>query len=203
MKTCIALLVVLIATASAATTILPDPALSYWLHDLDQPAGVCVCPEGDGDRLDEARRDGGTVDATITLYLRDPANMPIYLFPPEDLWLEVPGMVLCSGGTLADGPTDIDGVTTFSGELRMGGIQTGDVEVIVIGATVLNGSSTHHRFTSPDLSEDLQVNLTDVVMFAQYWITGVYAAAIDYYYDGVVNLSDLAIFAGHVAHSCP
>jgi len=57
-------------------------------------------------------------------------------------------------------------------------------------------------FNSPDLNGDLVVNLSDIILFARiYW--GEYSYAADFYWDGQVNLSDLAMMIGTRGRTCP
>jgi hypothetical protein len=91
-------------------------------------AGVVLsCPLGDGDPL-TAPVGGG--NCQITLTIRDNANVPIANIPAVDMWLVGcnDGLLLCGGGSSgspADGPTNANGVTTFSAEPISGGCDTG------------------------------------------------------------------------------
>ncbi len=162
--------VVLLSFSTAgATSGIPDLDNSSWSHGLIDPAGILVCPLGDGTDLGSALSiSGGLVDATITLTMLDSSNLPIANFPAEDMWIEVPGMSPCIGGSIADSATDYSGVTTFSNPLLMGGIQNGDLEMFINGSVVNHGESVEHTFLSPDLSGDHQINLTDTVMFSEH-----------------------------------
>ena len=48
----------------------------------------------------------------------------------------------------------------------------------------------------------IHTGLTDVVLFAPVYY-GAYDYCADFYWDGVVNLSDLVILAQHMNHACP
>jgi len=134
---------IMIANGVVANTSIPDLSNSFWIHDLTEPSSVLICPAGDGQHFEAARTMGGSiVDATITLTLLDQFHNPIAQYPFEDLWLSVPGMSLCIGGSVADTSTDIHGRTTFSLPKFMGGIQSGDLDVVI--------------------------NLSDLVIFAQH-----------------------------------
>ncbi|MEJ2721363.1 MAG: hypothetical protein P8181_09515 [bacterium] len=56
---------------------------------------------------------------------------------------------------------------------------------------------------SPDLNSDGIVNLSDLAIFAQAWPPGPYNYCCDYNCDGVISLTDLAVFAQHYMHSGP
>jgi hypothetical protein len=190
-------------STALATSGIPDLDNSSWTHSLVEPAGILVCPAGDGTNLSSAQSiSDGLVDATITLTMLDFNNAPIAYFPAEDMWIEVPGMFPCIGGSIADSETDYSGVATFSNPVLMGGIQNGNLQVFINGSAVNDGESAFHTFLSPDLSGDHQINLTDTVMFTQAWY-GSYNRAIDYFFDGVIDLSDLVLFSEHQGHHCP
>jgi hypothetical protein len=53
---------------------------------------------------------------------------------------------------------------------------------------------------SPDANGDCTVTLTDLIFFAQSYLTT--NACCDYNCDGVVNLIDFITFAGHYLHIC-
>jgi hypothetical protein len=198
----VAVLLTPLSTA-LATSGIPDLDNSFWTHSLVEPAGILVCPAGDGTNLGSARSiSGGLVDATITLTMLDYSNAPIAYFPAEDMWIEAPGMFPCVGGSIADSETNSSGVATFSNPLMMGGTQNGDLEVFINGMAVNDGESAFHTLLSPDLSGDHHVNLTDTVMFSQAWYSS-YDRSIDYFFDGVIDLSDLVLFSEHQGHHCP
>jgi hypothetical protein len=55
---------------------------------------------------------------------------------------------------------------------------------------------------SPDINGDLQVNLSDVVAFTQDYF-GAYNYRSDFFWDGVLNLSDVARMAQGMGAICP
>lgn len=188
-------------------------ALADWGHDpyqseavMDYPgqAWLCVVPDGSGHSLTEAQDEfGGSVDATITLALRDYNNDPITNFPWEDLWLESAddGLVFCPLGTAADANTDVNGMTQWTQSLRGGGASEANCFVLINGSP-LPGPGLPLHFTSPDLNRDLQVNLSDLSYFATDYFGG-YNPRSDFYHDGVLNLSDFARFAQSFQAQCP
>lgn len=151
------------------------------------------------------------VNATITLTLIDAGSNPVSGYPPEDIWLDIlnpsPGTwIPCPAGTIADGPTNELGQTTFSNSLRAGGPGSGARIMIGTWPTPefpieFPGGDLFH-FNSPDINGDLAVNLTDIAIFAGDFF-GVYNYRSDYFWDGILNLSDIALIAqGYGAH-CP
>ena len=71
---------------------------------------------------------------------------------------------------------------------------------------IVNGNSLPTtlglNFNSPDMDGNGVVNLVDVALFAGCYFSG-YCFAADLNGDGVVNLPDLAIFAEHIGATCP
>lgn len=65
------------------------------------------------------------------------------------------------------------------------------------GSGLVLGSA--NLVNSPDMNGDCSVNLTDIGMFAQAYATGL-VAPIDFNLDGIVNLADIVLMAGHIGH---
>lgn len=57
-------------------------------------------------------------------------------------------------------------------------------------------------YNSPDINGDLRVDLSDVTFFAHDYF-GVYDYRSDFNYDGVVNLTDVSMFAPELGAACP
>lgn len=170
---------------------------------------VFCIPDGGGHPLTEAQAFGGTfVDGTIVLILHDDADNPVYNYPAEDLWLESShgGMISCVGGTIADAPTDVDGRTTFSHPLLVGGHTSplaGELmQVFINGAACPTTAGVDVQVNSPDLNGDLVVNLTDVIIMSGH-LYGAYDYGSDFHYDGVINLSDIVMMAWGMGAACP
>jgi hypothetical protein len=164
---------------------------------------VFSIPNGNGDPLNNVFIfGGGRTDATVTLTLVDDASTPIFNYPFTDLWIEsnTPDIVLCPDGSLADGNTDINGQTTFTGSLQAGG--WGEGLVVIVDGDPLSQTPLNYLFNSPDLNLDLVVNLTDIVLFAQVYFD-VYEYQADFYWDGVINLSDIVLLAQGSGSACP
>jgi hypothetical protein len=196
----------------AAIADIPPPLSNYATIAYEGEVSVFVTFDGSGDPLNACRAEssppGTTVDATITVTLLDPFTMePVAGFPAEDFWLATSagGLILCPGGSQADGPTDENGVTFFTQPLRGGGHSNRDADEVTF--VLCNGDPLHQqgfalRFNSADLTGDLSVGLDDVILFCQMYGTHQYHYAIDFYFDGVVNLSDIVYFANNMNTAC-
>jgi hypothetical protein len=184
----------------------PEPPCTE--HSLiDYLAGVdlsiyCL-PGGTGLALSDAYALGGTtVDATVGVNLYTCTMQPVAGWPAVDLWLGSPatGLVMPEGMTIADGPTDINGHTTFSGPIYAGGSGM-ELVVQIAGVGTINGTAPYH-LNSPDINADGSVNLSDVVEFAQDFYSGS-GYRSDFFYDGTINLSDLVILAQGMGSAFP
>ena len=102
------------------------------------------------------------------MILRDSAGDPVVEYPAESVWLatEGGGLVSCTDGTIADGPTDVNGEATITGPLRAGGYSDyvgGERSIVVIDGQNLPGSEMEIYFNSPENTapEDL---VTDIFL---------------------------------------
>jgi hypothetical protein len=177
----------------------------YLAYTGPEALTLLVRPDGAGRSFDAAFLPGGaTADATLTLELRNANWEPVPNFPREDVWLEAvdDGLVPCLGGTIADADTDALGITHWQNPLCAGGVSQGPTIVLVNGALIELTSPVALGFNSPDLNGDLVVNLTDLALFAGDYF-GPYAFRSDLYRDTQINLHDLAVFAPAFGASCP
>lgn len=187
--------------AAPADPGIPDLGNSHAEMATDSEVSLFSVPDGSGDAPTACYLLGGDrVDATITLTLLDWNDLPIYRFPAEDMWLEAAdgGLILCPGGSCADGDTDAQGRATWTMPLRAG--------CSGIGTTVLaNGIVLEPvlpmRHNSADVSCDLQVNLTDIALYVQDW--SAYDYRSDFFWDDQINLSDLILLARASGARCP
>jgi hypothetical protein len=148
---------------------------------VTDPVCILIVPDGSGMAFAEARTsDGAVVDATVHVQVVGVDEFgplgPACQYPREDIWLEPegdgPGGCEFAHVAVADAPTDQDGWTMFSMAPRAGGWSRADVTVVV-GGIPATGSpyylpSLPIYFNSPDLDGDLQVDLSDVVVFTRY-----------------------------------
>ncbi len=187
----------------ADPTGIPDVNLSTATVPSPGPFSVYTRPDGGGHPLAAAYLMGGQVaDATITLHLVDANGDPIYLYPFEDLWLECDAgsLAVCAGGSTADAYTDVNGDTTFSHPLYAGG--QGQGVMVLVSGLALAQPPLPISFNSPDITGDLVANLDDIVLFGMDWL-GSYHYRSDFFYDGVIDISDIALFAQGLGAGCP
>jgi hypothetical protein len=191
-----------------------------WDWEITEPVHILVSPSGNGTPLTNADvLAGPEIDATIRIQLwvddsdtgGDPNPHFVPNFPAEDIWLEIPGQNVCIGRAHPDGPTDSEGWFTFSGSPGMGGWKDpteGPPYVYV----VVSGNILYDDFgqlisptivvNSPDINADLTVNLTDVAIFSVDY-HGNYSFGSDFFWDGVINLSDVPFMVVLMGDTCP
>lgn len=205
-----------IAHSMFVLALLATPFAAYGDHWMDESyaeiayegsetISLLTVPNGTGNQFNEVRQaDGTIVNATITLYLLDFYYQPVPDFPLEDIWLQTTddGMVMCSGNTNPDYDTDANGETTWVNPLHAGGYSTGLIQVVVNGSPLTSSPGFNLNTNSPDINGDLVVNLSDLGLLANDLSSG-YAYRSDFYYDGILNLSDIGKFATSVGAECP
>ena len=190
-----------------ADTGVPSLELSEAFIAYDGPGVpfLLVVPDGSGTPFTEALDEqGNVVDATITLYLRDPQGSPIANFPREDLWLETGDdvVVSCYWGLIADQHTDANGMTLWAIPPVAGGYSQGPIFVMVNGTALTSNPGLPLRITSPDINGDLVINLQDLAILASDYFSD-YNFRSDLNGDSYLNLSDIYIFAQHLGAHCP
>ena len=182
----------IVGAASLAMAGVPDVTQCEATTAFDG-AVVMNSPDGNGRPFTDARALGEAdpVDATITLTVRDGAGVVIANYPSEDMWLDSVdgGVSICPGGSVADASTDVNGMTEFQDPLRAGGWSLGGTRVLINGNALIN--SVNLNFNSPDVNGNLVVNVTDVQLFAEDFFGVGYGFRSDFFFDGIVNLSDL------------
>jgi hypothetical protein len=197
----------LVLAVSTAWAGIPDPAMSYATTEAGSQVSIMVSPGGTGTPINSCYGFGvgPTVDATIEVWVLDAFGSPVYLYPYSDIWLETDialkaGMVLCPGGSVADQSTDINGYTTFTQAMFAGCCGSG--MKVLINGTALSQPPFNMLVNSPDANCDKVVNLTDVVLFAGAYY-GAYDYCADFYWDGILNLSDIVVLAQNMGQTCP
>ena len=217
MKVSYSFVMVLGLLLSSASPTMADTAFPY-VGSIEQAnnveASVYVLPDASGPPLTEAMEFGGQqIDATITVRLVDCWGTPIADFPWEDIWLETEseGSGPCYPlGFSAHSTTDNNGETNFSLSLAGGGWTEGPVWVYVVGGRALDPLDCpwgiEHppvslRFNSADINGDGIVNLVDTSLFSTDFF-GPYQYRSDFYWDGVLNLADIARMAAGIGLSC-
>lgn len=199
-----ALILSLLAGGALATDI-PDLSNCYaTMPEGPLPRFLMVVPDGSGPPLSEARITGGAIhSAVISLWVIDNQGTPIFHYPAEDIWL-APSCESASfcGFAHPDGPTDENGMTTFTGPYPAGGhLPEGCGVEVLIAAMVVPGGPLPLRLLGPDITGDLHVNLSDIALLVQA-LDG-YAWEADFNVDGVVNLSDIVFMAPAIGAVCP
>jgi hypothetical protein len=197
----------LLLTSFAFAQVEPDITLSTAWTAAVEPVSVFTVPNGSGQPLDNVYTFGGVAtDATIFLTLLDGMGTPVTDYPLEDLWLETTyyGLAICAEGTVADANTDENGETTFSQSVFGGGHTdpaANERTHVVVNGTPLASPGMDIQFNSPDLNGDLRADLCDVVAFASHFF-GPYAYAADFFWDGAVDLNDIALIAQSLTAAC-
>lgn len=186
---------------------IPDPHESQGACAYTGPglAHVVALPNGDGVPFTAAwDPEGQVVDATIGLWVRDPAGYPIENFPAEDLWLDDPGggLVSCQDGTIADADTDAEGFTQWTLPLHASGNSPDGVAVRLMGYFLQNPPLLPVSVNSPDITGDGQVTLADVGAFATDYFEG-HAFRSDFNGDGNLDLYDVYWLARGLGTHCP
>jgi hypothetical protein len=141
-------------------------------------------------------------------------GVPIPNLPRDRFWLEettiddfVPCKLCCGKVNrfpIADGPTNPLGRTVFANPVCAGGYTdpAGGERIRVNTAWgPLPSPPFDIQFNSPDLSGDLTVDLSDVVIFAGIYY-GPYEYRADYVWDGAITLSDIVVMANAIGAAC-
>ncbi|MBU8871407.1 MAG: hypothetical protein KOO60_11135 [Gemmatimonadales bacterium] len=201
----ITFLVVLVFPAlSWATPGVPDPEQSNVETGLVEDVSLVVSPNGSGTPLTEAKNfQGQILDATVIITFRDSEGFPVLNMPAEDIWMESECGSLCFGNISSEQGTDINGQLFFQNPLFAGGCcEEYSLWISYNGVHIGEGTIPFIRYNSPDMNGDLEVNLTDVSSFASHFYSS-YSYCADFKWDGVLNLLDVGILAGHIGSSCP
>jgi FlgD Ig-like domain len=184
-----------------------DPASCIVSGFTAEPVSIFCLPDRGGFGLEHAFTDDGEiVDATIIVQINDDSvdHDPIAGYPAEDIWLQPSGgVVIPAGGAIADGPTDYLGDTTFSKPLALGGTSAPGtfLEVVVDGVAL--PTILQYAFNSCDITGDLQVRVQDTVIFKPALVSPAYNYEIDFFRDGVENLSDIVLYVQSINRSWP
>jgi hypothetical protein len=202
--TACAVIACVVATGAALTGVARagtiDPVRSTAYSD---EGTMWICPRGDGNLA------AWTVPSGIVVHLLDHDGAPCADIPRQDVWLTstTTTLAFCQSTAIADSDTDPDGFTSFSHASPPGGgcdhneLAGGqlDLKVVAMGATI--SSSIPLSLNSPDINGDLLVNLADVGPFSLA-LNGAYSFCADFWPDGLINLTDVAILSAHLGHAC-
>ena len=185
---------------------------------------LMACPKGDGPTLVSK---GLTISVRV---LNAFTHQPIEGIPANEMWLvgSHDGLYLCGGSaaTHADGATNLDGRTTFSGPLAVGGCDEG-LYVVIQGSILVTESSEPYgpcnlitvpiAVRSVDLypqpgsftpGGDGVVSLSDWSLFVSLYQNGNYDKCADFDGSGQESIGDLTFMQAHYPqnqpqHACP
>jgi hypothetical protein len=154
-----------------------------------------------------ASQDGETLASagiTIRVFLRDDRGQPAVGVPASSIQLVTQGGCTCSNGNYADGPSGVDGSTTFTG--RIDGSGCGAAFSVRVGG--LQVATVPVGFNSPDQTLPLcQNDVHDNTLMAQLYGAKVgdayYSVCLDLDENGQIDLTDLSLFAIMRTHSAP
>jgi hypothetical protein len=197
-----ALLGLTIAGVDTANSGNVDPCNSL----TSSPAGVIfACPQGDGDALN-------ILGLTITVTVRDDVNAAIPGVPATDMWLISCNdlLNLCNGSSAitASAATDVNGVSTFTGDIAAGGCDNGGVRVVVQGIVIGAGICADPCVAVKVRSADFNASgvATDAIDFgfftSGYPVDPAINDCRDFDNNNKVDVVDFAKYTGHYNHSC-
>ncbi|MCK4415319.1 MAG: DUF11 domain-containing protein [Candidatus Eisenbacteria sp.] len=183
----------------------PDLSLST-AECLSIERSIFSLPDGAGTPLGDAYQLGGQrAGGGVVLTLRDDHGDPVADYPAAQLQLKACGgsFVTCGSGVIADSSTSVAGRTTLGGPLRAGGSDGySGAAVYVDGDSLLQSCMLlPYWFNSPDINADLQVSIADLALLAGD-LNGVYDYRSDFYWDGILNLSDVVLFDYGYGRTC-
>jgi hypothetical protein len=188
------------------------PSASYCTATLTgthMGVSVFTLPDGSGWPLSACCPYGGspgTASVTIEVTVADAAG-PCTAFPrtrirlnhlgaPDQSWCPVALYTLPDGPNFADGPTDASGYTEFTDSYHGGG-WAWDTQVWIEetpGTWRPVPTAVEVHMNSADISGDLVIDLTDLAIFAGDYF-GAYNYRSDFIWDGAINVADLVQFA--------
>jgi hypothetical protein len=209
MVVALALVAGLADLAHADCMYLPDVEVSTVLIEYFDEASIWILPDGTGRRLDQAYADGGSVvSAVVTAQLIDPMGNPMTTIEPDEIWIEDPGggLAFCGGAWHPDAWDLENGLFYWTGTPEGGGSRPPDgsfLELRVCNMPLPASYALRYlSVNSPDINGDLEVDLSDIVLFVQD-LGGPYNHRSDFVHDGVINLSDVAVMAAAIGATCP
>jgi len=159
---------------------------------------LTIMPDGSGETL-------AAVGIHVDVRVHDCSGNPVVGLPASSIVLYSSALCICAGGNIADGPTDAEGRTTFSGTIRGGGC----VESLLVFVDRTAVASIPVRTNSPDrgpVASPCSIDAGDDGFFARFGQrageTG-YTICYDYNEDGAIDLHDLIVYGAHLGAACP
>ena len=166
------------------------------------PVSVCVLPDGEAQTY---LAGGQRVTASLRFPVVDLSGVPMPFTPVPVEWFSGGPGVICEPYTV-ELTTDSEGWVTLIPSIRGGGHRGPDEAVNLVlwiplcpnqQLDILEGV----YFNSPDINGDLQVDLSDIPLFAADFFNG-YDYRSDFNWDGVINLSDVTIMVQALGLAC-
>jgi hypothetical protein len=171
------------------------------------------CPKGDGFTLAQK-------NLTISVQVLNRNHDPVPGIPAEEMWLVGVNdrISLCGGSaaTNADGPTDSQGRTTFSGALAVGGNDDGlyvvvqgcvlksvTTDIPIIVPIAVRSVDLYPQPAFPTPGGDGVVSLSDWSLFISLYQNGSYDKCADFDGSGLENIGDLSFMQAHYPQSQP
>jgi hypothetical protein len=176
------------------------------------PGVILICPQGDGETL----ADKGL---TISVTVRDNVGVPVPGIPAQDFWLIgcEDLITLCNGVSSIDatGPTDANGMTTFTGTIAGSGCDA-SIQVVAQGYILRDENCLPLclpvAVRSPDQKSANGGGPDGIVTSADFAYFGIsyqsppkpYNACHDFVGApyGTITLADFARFGAHYGHGC-
>ena len=165
-----------------------------------QPFDVVTArPDGEGETLAQ-------LGITVSVRIVDCLNQPRVGIPAQNIILFHSDLHICGNGgsfAVADGPTDSNGETVFTGTIPYGGCS--DVlDIYVDGIFV---GQVPVKVNSTDLTNDGFVDSSDIANLASRLGTTVgtigYSICSDWNEDGATDSGDVAVLVAALATACP
>lgn len=161
-----------------------------------EPRDILTIVPGTG--LETLASNGITINVRLLNHLGE----PLAGVAEQDILLGKSsiGFCICQGGNEADAPTDTDGMTTFTGALRGGGV----ADSLVVRALGVDLGYVPVRINSPDHTpvSPCSVDAGDISFFANYLGSSRYSICCDFNEDGAIDASDLSYLATSRQQSC-
>lgn len=183
----------------------------------DVEVSLMILPDGSGTPFDQAMTFGNDIaDASMELLIRTEsqeflagvAAMEFVLQSTDSAAGILQGCLTSTdSGLIPLEGTDDQGHLFFDEPLLGGGWSEGPLEMTIQGSSYIfpgpdsQGPIFDIRFNSPDINGDLNVNLSDIVLFTQD-LLGEYNYRSDFAWDGEINLTDIVRMVQGLGVSC-